>query len=362
MDNVTLNRLKELLSVPSKTYQEDRMVNYLLGVMKSIEGVDVYTDEYKNIYATKGNVGNGYFPMFIAHTDTVHELEDVIVVDEAMLPKPPTFGKTFDSELHRVLRAFTPEGNPTGIGGDDKCGVFIALELLRKLDTIKVGLFVSEETGCHGSSKCDLNFLQDVGYVVQFDAPGNHLITEICSGVRLFEENGEFINRALPVIEKTMGTTMLRQSHPYTDVSQIKKKADISCINISCGYYNMHTKNEFVCIQDVEDSLNTAMALVEEFGFEKQPYTYEPPKFTQYSMFNVNDLDDDDMSDWDNTLSDGLDEDEDISTEYNDIILSYGSLNITSKLTGESVFLDEQEVEDLYEILRERINRKYWDV
>ena len=87
---------------------------------------------------------------------------------------------------------------------------------------------------------------------------------------------------------------MLRQSHPYTDVSQIKKKIDVSCINISCGYYNMHTKNEFVCIQDVEDAVNTAIGLWKSLDTKNKNMFMNPPKFTQYSMFNLNDLDDDD--------------------------------------------------------------------
>jgi hypothetical protein len=148
---------------------------------------------------------------------------------------------------------------------------------------------------------------------------------------------------------------MLRQSHPYTDVSQLKKKIDVSCINISCGYYNMHTKNEFVCLSDVEDAINTAVALVEEFGYERQTYQYEPPKFTQYSMFNVDDLEDeDDEAPWY--------EEEEIESEYNHIMYDYGALNITSKITGESIFLDEDEVEKIYNVLREKFMQKYWDV
>ena len=191
MDNVTLNRLKELLSVPSKPIRRTAWLTTYWGLSNPLTVWMCILTIQKHL-RKEGKCRGWLFSYVYCHTDTVHELEDVIVVEEAMLPKPATFGYTFDSELHRVLRAFTPEGNPTGIGGDDKCGIFIALELLRKLDNVKVGLFVSEETGCHGSSKCDINFLQDVGYVVQFDAPGNHLITEVCSGIRLFEKTGNY--------------------------------------------------------------------------------------------------------------------------------------------------------------------------
>ena len=165
--------------------------------------------------------------MFIAHTDTVHQKVDKIIVKEENLIRPNTFGKQFNNKMVPCLKAYTEDGKPTGIGGDDKCGIFICLELLKSLDKVKIGLFVSEETGCHGSSKCDENFLKDVGYITQYDALGNHLISEICSGVRLFERDGEFFTKTLKVIEESFGNEMLIQSHPYTDISQLKKKSVI---------------------------------------------------------------------------------------------------------------------------------------
>ena len=76
MDNVSLTRFKELLSVPSKTYQEEHMIEYLSWVLESIPGVEYYTDEMNNIYATKKvkMALTVIFPMFVAHTDTVHAI------------------------------------------------------------------------------------------------------------------------------------------------------------------------------------------------------------------------------------------------------------------------------------------------
>ncbi len=63
-----LNKFKELLSVPSKTYQEEDMVEYLCDELEGIEGVSFYRDEMMNIYATKGTLEEGeFYPMFIAH-------------------------------------------------------------------------------------------------------------------------------------------------------------------------------------------------------------------------------------------------------------------------------------------------------
>ena len=104
------------------------MVEYLCDELEGIEGVSFYRDEMMNVYATKGTLEEGeFYPMFIAHTDTVHTKIDKIVVKEEKLKRPHTFGKTFDDTLVDVLKAYDTDGKPTGIGGDDKCGIFICL-------------------------------------------------------------------------------------------------------------------------------------------------------------------------------------------------------------------------------------------
>ena len=247
------------------------------------------------------------------------------------------------------MKGYTPQGDPTGIGGDDKCGVFLALELLRELQYVKVGLFVSEETGCHGSRQCDLDFLKDVGYAIQFDAPGNHLVTEVCSGVRLYESRGEFINRIIPVFENTMGVPPYQQSHPYTDVSQIKQKGDFSCINFSCGYYNMHTSSEFVVVKDVEDAFNLAVGVVKELGNVKYEYTYVRPTYDYYSQGTLFANYDDDEDDFNYDETDWVDG----NNHY--FHISEDEIEIESKSTGDIISLNLKDMGELYLLIRERL-------
>jgi putative aminopeptidase FrvX len=347
---MNLEKFKDLLSVPSKTYQEEDMVEFLCNELDTIPGVSYYRDDMMNIYATKGELNEGeYYPMFIAHTDTVHHKVDKIIVKEEKLIRPNTFGKTFDKTEVDCLKAYTEDGNPTGIGGDDKCGIFICLELLQQLDKVKIGLFVSEETGCHGSSKCDENFLQDVGYITQYDAPGNHLISEICSGVRLFERESEFFTKTIKVIEDSFGNEMLIQSHPYTDISQLKKKSDVSCINMSCGYYNMHSNQEFVSIEDVRCSIEVGKNMVKELGHKKYEYIYKPITYTSQTVMNSLvgfDMDDD------------LKEEDIHQLETVDVIEEKDGITISDIYDGASVFISDDDVPYLYEILKERLISK----
>jgi len=349
----SLEKFKELLSVPSKTYQEEDMVEYICSELDNIEGVTYYRDVMMNVYATKGELSEGEsYPMFIAHTDTVHMKIDKIVVKEEKLVRPNTFGKTFDNNEVDCLKAYDENDNPTGIGGDDKCGIFICLELLKQLDKVKIGLFVSEETGCHGSSKCDENFLKDVGYITQYDAPGNHLISEICSGVRLFDRDSEFFEKTLKVIESAFGNKMLVQSHPYTDVSQLKKKADVSCINMSCGYYNMHSNQEFISIEDVKNAIDAGKNMVKELGYKKYEFVYKPIVYTSQTVMNsLIDFDDDDLDNY---------SEEDIhQLETVDVIEEKDGVTISEIYDGTSLFITDDDLPYLFEILKNRLLKKF---
>jgi len=325
-----LNKFKELLSVPTKTYKESKMVEYLISTIGDMEGVTLTCDEHNNIYAVKGELGEGeFYPMFISHTDTVHELVDLIDVKEEYLLRPYTFGKDFGDEQTLCLKAYDKDGNPTGIGGDDKCGIFICMELLQKLDKVKVALFVSEETGCHGSKMVNTEFLKDVGYCVQYDAPGDHLISYSCFGTVFLRS-----------ITGSFGNEMLVQSHPYTDIMMIKQKSDVSCLNMSCGYYNMHTKNEFVCLYDVERAITAGINLVKDLGLQKYEFKYEPKKIVSQFDFDIEEPEQ---------------EDEVIhNLQSIDVVEIRTGVIIADPYDGSEFYIDDEDGLKLYEILRER--------
>lgn len=334
-----LNKFKELLSVPSKTYQEDKMVNYLLNELSNIDGIKVICDEHKNIYVTKGVLDEGeYYPMFIAHTDTVHNIVDELIVKEEYLSRPYTFGKDFDREQVLCLKGYTKDDKPTGIGGDDKCGIFICLELLKQLNKIKIALFVSEETGCNGSRNMDKKFLSDVGYCTQYDAPGDHLISYSCSGTVLFDKNGEFFPLALQAISEGFENKMMVQSHPFTDIMMVKQYGDFSCINMSCGYYNMHTPNEFISISDVERAIVAGKNMVDKLGLKKYDFKEEIKQTP--SFFDIKE---------DNPFYDEVHQ-----LSMVDIIEDKSGIIISDLYDENQLYIDDEDGYKLYEILKNR--------
>jgi hypothetical protein len=166
MNNLEL--LKDVLSVPTKTYQEERMVAFLVNWLTE-NNIPHFVDEHKNVYATKQESlelpEDFYFPCVISHTDTVHDIDTINIREEMLI--------NAQGEEKLSYKAYNDEGNPTGIGGDDKCGVFACLTLLLEMPVIKAAFFVSNKIFCIGKIAADPNFFENVGYTIEFDKPHN---------------------------------------------------------------------------------------------------------------------------------------------------------------------------------------------
>ena len=236
------NLLIELLGVPSYYRQEEFMVAFLCEQLTRM-GIPFYTDEFNNIYATKGT-GPGFYPLVCAHTDTVHPITGPIVIKEEK----------------GVLRAFDPSGWRTGCGGDDKAGIFVCLELLRHVPRLKVAFFATEEIGCIGSSHADPNFFQDVGYCIEWDSPNGDIVSFSCDGVQLFNDQGDFASTVVPIMDEHGMTRW--QRHPYTDVAQLRRKFDFECLNLPCGYHQMHSEKEYVVLSEVENAIDVGTKII----------------------------------------------------------------------------------------------------
>jgi len=272
MNNLEL--LKSLLSVPSHYREEGQMVKFITNWLNE-NHIPFYVDRLFNIYATK--TSDGYedkpYPCVVAHTDTVHKIQPIFVNEEML----------FDADETRkfALKGYTDETltTPSGIGGDDKCGIFGCMQMLLNEPHVKAAFFVTEEIGCIGSREADPTFFEDVAYAIQFDGPENWMITEVCSGVRLFNRESEFFEVLDRVLEKNFSYYQY-MIHPYTDVSQLKMKFDFACVNIAAGYYDYHTPQEYVIVEDLQRSIHTASELIKELGYRKHEYVYKKPNYS----------------------------------------------------------------------------------
>jgi di/tripeptidase len=263
--------------VPTATHREGMLVELICEWLKE-NNIEYYIDDMLNIYATKQTDENvEYFPCVIAHTDTVHGLNEINVQEEML--------QNAQGEVKLALKAYNNHGMPTGIGGDDKAGVFACMQVLTDLPNVKAAFFVAEETGCHGSKMADKDFFANVGYGIQFDAPENWMVTELCWGQRLFDRESEFFETCNNILAEGLGESLEYLVHPYTDVYSLRGKFDFSCINISIGYYDYHSKEEYVVIEDVFNGIEMGKKMIEQLG--NRLHFFEAGKLNMPSWFSL---------------------------------------------------------------------------
>jgi di/tripeptidase len=268
--------LKDILSVPSHSRSEDRVIEYIVAYAKE-KGIECITDKFGNVFLKKGEIeeGQGY-PCVVAHMDTVHRDQAAMVNGEDLL----IINETTNS-LGTILYAqrMTPSGVPisTGIGGDDKAGVFIALSLIDKFDVIMGAFFVEEEIGCNGSrnARHDVGdeWLKDAAYFMQFDAPTDDWTSRVCSGVELFNDEVAMI---LKPVWETYNLSAPHMGDPFTDVKELRLNYPVCCINYFAGYMDMHSAKEYVVVEFVEKAINVGASTIIELG--KDVYLYDKKK------------------------------------------------------------------------------------
>lgn len=246
--NMRTDLFKSLLAVPSCSRQEDGMVAFLRSYCAE-RGYSFRTDSAKNVYIRKGRLHKPYhaFPCVVAHTDTVHRMEAMTIKSD-----------------NGILRAYAQDGRQIGIGGDDKCGIFICLELLEAFPQIKVALMSGEEIGCYGAKRLQPRFFKNVGYAIEFDSPGSNTMSYSNGGVKNFADNGTFINTVLPALDR-YGITEW-QKHPFTDVMVLRQQFQFACLNLAAGYFRMHSTTEYIVEADVQNSILLGHEVISALG------------------------------------------------------------------------------------------------
>ena len=230
--NVVL--MRSIFEVQSNSYETDKMQEFILSYIKGVDdaNISVKQDKFGNIYVTKG-VADTY-PCIVAHTDTVHDIipdSDYVVLNSNE--------KFFAIDLDSMDR--------TGVGGDDKCGIYCGLDNLLREDNIKLAFFVDEEVGCMGSSAADMKFFEDVSFVLQADRKGYADIAKDIMYAPMFGD--EFEAKIQPLVDEYKRDYV---DGGMTDVLQLTENGlDVAVANFSCGYYEPHTSNEYVVIDEL---------------------------------------------------------------------------------------------------------------
>lgn len=176
---------------------------------------------HSSIYVGDGYVyAPGCFPvLLVAHLDTVH----------TTLPKTVLYGEKTGTIT-----------SPEGIGGDDRCGIFMILEILKQFHC-SVLFCEDEELGNVGAKKfMETNLAKpgDFNYIIELDRKNsNDAVFYNCANVE-FER---FITKEF--FETAIGSE--------ADISYLAPTLNCAAVNLSCGYYNLHTLDEYVVIPEM---------------------------------------------------------------------------------------------------------------
>lgn len=319
--------LKKLYSINSPSGKETDMENFVIEYVSRISGVNFWSDQKGNIYAEKrGSEIGSEFPCIVAHLDEVHTRD---------------FGCHYSTQrVGGIYFGFDLNTDSfVGCGADDKNGIFIALSCLEKYDHIKLAFFVEEEIGCRGSSAADMSFFKDCRFVLQADRRnGSDFISrasfvDLCSAEFIADVNMEKFG-----YKEAAGS--------MTDVMTLKENGlEVSCCNLSCGYYNPHTENEYTKISELDNCLDFVQSIIE--GCTKvYKHNYEKGKWGGYGKWGYKE------TDWGLDESKYLDFDEpeylDYDKTYNKVVDFIVKLYCENKEVNIDVLEDEFPLVDFY--------------
>lgn len=244
--------------------------------------------------------------LLVAHMDTVHREQCKVIINEN--------GKM---------------SSPQGIGGDDRCGVFMIMNIVKDLNC-SVLLCEDEEKGGIGAHKfvkakmkhknekgepTETAYIDqlDVNFMIEFDRKGSNDAVFYSCG------NQDFID----YVEDLTGFKFAIGS--FSDISVLMPAAKLSAVNLSCGYYNAHTVSEYVLYDEMMDTIEAAKVLIKEECKEPFKYvakTYAPMNRNLYKPASVYSQYDKDGNNYHGNMFD-------MYSEYNDRGLASTALHDT---------------------------------
>jgi len=272
--DLLLARLSNTLACPTQR----RVSEYVEGMLCTL-GRPYTKDGKGNIYSDPDPSVRK--PWLVGHMDTVHRTH----VDD----QPLTIVES-NGWLMAVWNGKDGKSAPrqTGIGGDDKCGVWAALEAAqweKYAGGKPVGLFfpVDEEIGCVGSnyavSKHKDRFASATCFL-QLDRREYGDAIQRTNGCDVWSP--EF--RAL--LETLMPSHGMQPNYgSSTDIGVLGPACGVPAINIGSGYHNPHSDVETVNIREATRALNFALHLVEVASDTENLGTISPaPVYTGFSQ------------------------------------------------------------------------------
>lgn len=194
--------------------------------------------------------------LLVAHLDTVH--------------KQPVAHICY-SEDRQVMMS------PEGIGGDDRCGVYMILEIIKQA-RCHVLFTEDEEIGCIGARDFAKSKLRpSVNYIVEVDRRGsNDAVFYQCDN----PEFNEFV--CCFGFEEARGS--------FSDISVIAPGFGVAAVNISAGYYNEHSRHEYISLGVLERNIGLITEMVqtptEQYSYMERSHSFGQMTFEDAQLWD----------------------------------------------------------------------------
>ncbi len=185
--------------------------------------------------------------LLVAHMDTVHFQQPIDIY--------------FDSTKNVMW-------SPQGIGGDDRCGVYIITKLLNEFKPY-ILFTEDEERGCIGADKATQILKKpNVKFIVEIDRRGSDDCVFYDCGNEEFQK----------YIEQFGFKTAIGS---FSDICVLSSEWNIASVNLSAGYYSEHTTSEIINIEDMKNTYNRVREILLDdvnnktyFDYQEKIYTY----------------------------------------------------------------------------------------
>jgi hypothetical protein len=219
--------------------------------------VEELSETYEKVISDDGYVfAQGKMPvLLVAHLDTVHkQLPQIVYYDE----------KT------QII------SSPEGIGGDDRCGVYMVLEVIKRYNC-SVLFCEDEEIGAVGAKKFTKSIdAKDLewNYIIEFDRRGS--------------DDAVFYDCDNPKFEDFITESFYKSSFgSFSDISVLAPFFKCAAVNLSCGYYKAHTVDEYVVFPEMVNSIHAACSILERTTEEdKFEYIEAKHSYRGYSSYD----------------------------------------------------------------------------
>jgi hypothetical protein len=144
--------------------------------------------------------------------------------------------------------------SPQGIGGDDRCGVWMIKEVVACGLKPYILFCEEEEVGGIGSDKFVksqyLPELKEMMLLIECDRANS-------SDLVFYDDENELFHDWCE-----QQTNYLENWGSFSDISNLSPACGIAGVNISCGYYNAHTTDEYVVFEEMWNSSRKVIDLV----------------------------------------------------------------------------------------------------